>query len=144
MFSPRQEEIINILRECPYTFSGQLVARLNISRERLRQLLIPLIKNKIVLREGRARLTCFRLAPEKLRTIDFLEKENAVLRVRLAELERVLDDRKVIERAKEILMAEFNIRPTEAYRKIQEESMRSRKSMREVAEAIWLPYESVA
>jgi AmiR/NasT family two-component response regulator len=46
-----------------------------------------------------------------------------------------------VERAKDILSVEANILPSEAYRLIQKQSMDSRKSMREIAEAIILARE---
>ncbi|MBM3245455.1 MAG: ANTAR domain-containing protein, partial [Candidatus Omnitrophica bacterium] len=46
--------------------------------------------------------------------------------------------RKAVERAKDILSQEANITSNEAFRLIQKQSMDSRKSMREIAEAIIL------
>ncbi|MFA4888803.1 MAG: GAF domain-containing protein [Candidatus Omnitrophota bacterium] len=62
--------------------------------------------------------------------------ENAELDLRARSAEEALTIRKLVERAKEILSQEANILPSEAYRLIQKQSMDSRKSMREVAEAI--------
>lgn len=64
--------------------------------------------------------------------------ENAELAVRAQSAEEALTTRKLVERAKDILSQEANILPSEAYRLIQKQSMDSRKSMREVAEAIIL------
>ncbi|MDD2702918.1 MAG: GAF and ANTAR domain-containing protein [Candidatus Omnitrophica bacterium] len=64
--------------------------------------------------------------------------ENAELDLRARSAEEALATRKVIERAKEILSLDANVLPSEAYRLIQRQSMDSRKSMREVAEAIIL------
>ncbi len=64
--------------------------------------------------------------------------ENAELDLRARSAEEALATRKVIERAKEILAVDANVLPSEAYRLIQRQSMDSRKSMREVAEAIIL------
>jgi response regulator NasT len=59
------------------------------------------------------------------------------------ELERELEDvknslemRKILDRAKGILMDAYNLTESEAYRRIQQYSMSKRKSIREVAEAI--------
>ncbi|VBB05830.1 Hypothetical protein LUCI_1041 [Lucifera butyrica] len=59
------------------------------------------------------------------------------------ELERELEDvktsletRKVLDRAKGILMDAYGLTESEAYRRIQQYSMGKRKSIREVAEAI--------
>jgi len=64
--------------------------------------------------------------------------ENAELDLRARTAEEALTTRKLIERAKDILSQEANILPSEAYRLIQKQSMDSRKSMREIAEAIIL------
>jgi len=67
--------------------------------------------------------------------------ENAELDLRARSAEEALTTRKLIERAKDILSQEANILPSEAYRLIQKQSMDSRKSMREIAEAIILAKE---
>jgi response regulator NasT len=61
------------------------------------------------------------------------------LRARSAE--EALLTRKLVERAKEILAMEVNILPSEAYRLIQKQSMDTRKSMRDISEAIILTYD---
>lgn len=53
-------------------------------------------------------------------------------------LEDKLETRKAIERAKGILMEKTGIREAEAFRRIQAQSMNTRKSMREIADAIIL------
>ena len=67
--------------------------------------------------------------------------ENAELDLRARSAEEALTTRKLVERAKDILAQEANVLPSEAYRLIQKQSMDSRKSMREVAEAIILARE---
>jgi len=67
--------------------------------------------------------------------------ENAELDLRARSAEEALTTRKLIERAKDILAQEANILPSQAYRLIQRQSMDSRKSMREIAEAIILSKE---
>jgi two-component system, response regulator PdtaR len=52
-----------------------------------------------------------------------------------------LETRKVVERAKGLLMEKQGLSEAEAFRKIQKASMNNRKSMREVAEAILLTNE---
>lgn len=64
--------------------------------------------------------------------------ENAELDLRARSAEEALTTRKLIERARDILAQELNVLPSEAYRLIQKQSMDSRKSMREIAEAIIL------
>jgi AmiR/NasT family two-component response regulator len=67
--------------------------------------------------------------------------ENAELDLRARSAEEALTTRKLVERSKDILSQEANISPAEAYRLIQKQSMDSRKTMREVAEAIILAKE---
>jgi len=67
--------------------------------------------------------------------------ENAELDLRMRSAEEALTTRKLIERAKDILAQEVNVLPSEAYRLIQKQSMDTRKSMREIAEAIILAQE---
>lgn len=52
------------------------------------------------------------------------------------DLEDKLETRKVVERAKGILIDQFGLKEQEAFRRIQVQSMNTRKSMREIAEAI--------
>jgi response regulator NasT len=54
----------------------------------------------------------------------------------LTKLKRELDDRKVIEKAKGILMKRKSISEAEAYRRIQKMSMDSRVAMRDIAEKL--------
>ncbi len=64
--------------------------------------------------------------------------ENAQLLVKSKVIQEELEIRKKIERAKGILMNEEGLTEEEAYLKIRKYSMDSRKTMREVAEAIIL------
>jgi AmiR/NasT family two-component response regulator len=52
-----------------------------------------------------------------------------------------LETRKLVERAKEILMHRKQLKGDEAYRWLQKRSMDTRKSMRQVAEAVILSEE---
>ena len=60
----------------------------------------------------------------------------------LEETKETLETRKLVERAKGVLMDSQNLKEAEAFRRIQRLSMNSRKSMREVAEAILLAHEA--
>ena len=60
----------------------------------------------------------------------------------LAQTQDTLETRKLVERAKGVLMDSQNLKEAEAFRRIQRLSMNSRKSMREVAEAILLAHEA--
>lgn len=66
---------------------------------------------------------------------------NTELLVRTRVIEEELESRKKIERAKEILMVKKNLPADKAFRWLQKKSMDSRKSMREIAEAIIISQE---
>ena len=59
----------------------------------------------------------------------------------VGEIQEELEIRKRVERAKEVLMRRRNMTGNEAFRWIQKRSMDSRKTMRDVAEAILLSEE---
>ncbi|MER3403776.1 MAG: response regulator [Chloroflexota bacterium] len=67
---------------------------------------------------------------------EFLELDRQV-----GDLKEALETRKLVDRAKGILMDTQGLKEAEAFRRIQKLSMNSRKSMREVAEAILLAHE---
>ncbi len=67
---------------------------------------------------------------------EFLEMDHEI-----ADLKEVLDTRKLVERAKGILMDSQGLKEAEAFRKIQQLSMNTRKSMKEIAQAILLANE---
>lgn len=67
--------------------------------------------------------------------------ENTRLVVKSKIIQEELKTRKMVERAKGILMKEQNLSEEEAFHRIQKSSMNSRKSMREIAEAIILASE---
>jgi len=62
--------------------------------------------------------------------------ENTELMVKTKVIQEELETRKLIERAKGIIMKEQKLSEEEAYRSLQKFSMDSRKSMRQIAEAI--------
>jgi response regulator NasT len=65
-------------------------------------------------------------------------EQNRDLCSQVADLTERLDTRKIVERAKGVLIEKQGCSEAEAYRRIQQSSMNARKSMREVAEAILL------
>lgn len=67
---------------------------------------------------------------------EFLEMDK-----QLTDLKETLDTRKLVERAKGVLMDSQGLKETEAFRKIQQLSMNTRKSMKEIAQAILLANE---
>lgn len=64
--------------------------------------------------------------------------ENTRLLEQSVALQKSLEDRKLIEKAKGILMKELRCAEPEAFRQLQKQSMARRKTMREIAEAIIL------
>jgi len=66
---------------------------------------------------------------------------NTELMVKTKVIQEELETRKLVERAKEILMRRRNLNWDDAFRWIQKRSMDSRKTMRHVAEAILLSEE---
>ncbi len=71
------------------------------------------------------------VALARFREFKAIEKE-------LTDTRNILETRKIVERAKGVLMDTQGLKEAEAFRKIQKLSMNTRKSMREVAEAILL------
>ncbi|HET9216640.1 MAG TPA: GAF domain-containing protein [Terriglobia bacterium] len=67
--------------------------------------------------------------------------ENTKLSVAVQETQEALQTRKLVERAKSILQKHANLNEEEAYKRLQQQSMRTRKSMREIAEAVILSHE---
>jgi Fic family protein len=55
--TPRQEEMLRILRDNPPSGIADLKKVLKLTRARLNQILAPLVKNRIVLKEGKSRAT---------------------------------------------------------------------------------------
>jgi NAD+ synthetase len=68
--------------------------------------------------------------------------ENTELMVQTKVISEELERRKIIERAKDLLMKRLDLSGEEAYRWLQKRSMNTRKSMREVSEAVLLTMET--
>lgn len=68
-------------------------------------------------------------------------QEFRALRNQVADLTDALETRKIVDRAKGVLMDTQGLKEADAFRKIQKMSMNTRKSMREIAEAILLARE---
>lgn len=64
--------------------------------------------------------------------------ENAELMVKTKVIQEELETRKIVEKAKGILMRDQHLAESDAFKKIQRQSMDTRKTMREIAEAIIL------
>ena len=67
--------------------------------------------------------------------------ENTQLMVKTKVIREELESRKLIERAKDILMTQRGLSGADAYRWIQRRSMDTRKSMKEISEAVLLTEE---
>jgi signal transduction protein with GAF and PtsI domain len=61
-----------------------------------------------------------------------------ILQQKLGFLEEKLEERKIVEKAKGILMKKENLTEEEAYKKMQKEAMKKRKKLKEIAEAVIL------
>lgn len=57
------------------------------------------------------------------------------------DLELKLETRKVVDRAKGILMDKYQMSESDAFRRIQQQSMNQRRSMKEIADAIIIAHE---
>lgn len=68
-------------------------------------------------------------------------KEFQLLRKEVANLKDALETRKLVDRAKGLLMDREGLKEHEAFRLIQKASMDKRKPMKEIAQAIILAYE---
>ena len=64
--------------------------------------------------------------------------ENTELMVKTKVIQEELEVRKLVERAKGIIMKRHGLNEAEAFKKIRKASMDSRKTMREIAEAVLL------
>jgi two-component system, response regulator PdtaR len=75
------------------------------------------------------------IALERFKEFRELEKE-------VGNLRETLETRKIVDRAKGLLMDEQGLTEAESFRKIQKMSMNTRKPMKEIAEAIILAHEA--
>ncbi len=132
--------IYNVLKEPRY--KEKELAR----REGLVSLLsVPMcVKDKVI-----GVINCYTSSPHKFTKSEIevlttvasqaaIAIENAGLIMKAKIIEDELISRKLVERAKGILMKEQHLSEEEAFRKLQKKSMDLRKSMREIAEAVIL------
>lgn len=70
-----------------------------------------------------------------------IHREIVVLEEKVRDLENKLETRKVVEKAKGLLMQARGLSEAEAHKALQRRSMKERKSMRAVAEAIILAHD---
>lgn len=89
----------------------------------------------------------YEFSEEQTKTVQAIVKiiasafEKIVLERKVEHLETKLEERKVIEKAKGILMKERNMTEIEAYNLLQKEAMKKRKSIRQIADAVMLVYD---
>lgn len=76
-------------------------------------------------------LPAIEVALNRFQEFRLLEQENG-------ELKEALETRKIVERAKGVLMDAYGLKEAEAFQRIRKASMDSRKPMRQIAEAILL------
>lgn len=62
--------------------------------------------------------------------------ENTKLSVAVQESREALETRKLVERAKSILQRQTSLSEDEAYKRLQQQAMKTRRTMREIAEAV--------
>ena len=135
--------ILDIKKDSRYIYKDVAV------KEKLCSLLsVPLdIKNKPI-----GVINCYTSKPHKFTDTEIkiltVVANQAAVAIKNAELitktkiiQEELEARKLIERAKDILMKESGFSGEEAFRKIQKQSMNTRHTMREIAEAIILAKE---
>ena len=90
--------------------------------------------------------TAFDFTKDQIRRLEAVVKiiasafEKIVLERRIGHLETKLEERKIIEKAKGILMKMKNIDENKAYTMMRNEAMQKRKTLRDIAEAIILVY----
>jgi response regulator NasT len=78
-------------------------------------------------------LPAIEVALSRFQEFRLLEQENA-------DLKEAIETRKVVERAKGVLMDAHGLKEAEAFQRIRKASMDSRKPMRQIAEAILLTH----
>ncbi|HOV79463.1 MAG TPA: ANTAR domain-containing protein [Bacillota bacterium] len=147
MVRARQPDLVIIEAFLP-GMDGHEVARI-IHEDKLAPVILicSSIQQNVIEKAKAARVSAFLMKPDlefnlipavELALINYQEIINLENKVR--ELKETLETRKVVERAKGILMETMGISETEAFKRIQKQSMNKRISMRAVAEAIILAH----
>ena len=67
--------------------------------------------------------------------------ENTNLATEVEAREQALEARKFVDRAKSVLQQQFNLDEAEAYKRLRQQSMKTRRTMKEIAEAVILASE---
>lgn len=119
LFNALPEDKYEAFLSVPIIYKDKVLGVINVQHRKLRNYK----KNEIELLETIARATGGAI-------------ENASLFSEREALKEALETRKIIERAKGILMKELKISEDEAYKLLHKKSMDKRLSMKEVAEAV--------
>ncbi len=86
----------------------------------------------------------YEFSKEQIRTVEAAVKiiasafQKLMFERKLEDLQGKLEERKVVEKAKGVLMKTHRLSEREAYNMIQKEAMKKRKSMKDIAEAVLL------
>lgn len=89
----------------------------------------------------------YNFTTEEIKTVEAVVKiiasafEKIVLERKVGYLENKLAERKIIEKAKGILMKEKNLTEKEAYELLRKEAMSKRKTIKEISEAVCLVFD---
>lgn len=134
----KPKTILNVVKEKEYKYKD--IAK----KEGLRSLLcLPLtVKGKVIGVLNAYTPKTHRFTNEEIKILTAVANqaaiviENAELLVQSKVFKEELETRKMVERAKGILMKDLNLSEEEAYGRLQRCSMDSRKTMRDIAEAI--------
>lgn len=135
--------VVDVTKEPLYMYPG--IAR----KERLTSLLsVPMmIKDRVIGVINSYTSKAHRFTKEEIKILQAVANqaavaiENTLLLDKTAAMEEALKMRKSVERAKGILMKQYKISEEEAFKLIQKQSMNTRRSMGEIAEAIVLASE---
>uniref|UniRef100_A0A832A3U7 ANTAR domain-containing protein n=1 Tax=Desulfacinum infernum TaxID=35837 RepID=A0A832A3U7_9BACT len=134
---------LNVLED-PYFKEKELAKRLGL----VSMLSIPMrVKDRVI-----GVINCYTSRPHRFTELEMnvltavanqaaVAIENTELMVKTTIIQEELEKRKIIEKAKDVLISRLSLSGEEAYRWLQKKSMDTRKSMREVAEAVLLTLE---
>lgn len=135
--------VLDVTREAGYKFPG--IAK----KEGLCSLLsVPMmIKDKVI-----GVINCYTSYPhqfsqEEIKILSAVASqaavaiENTILIEKASAMEDALETRKLVERAKGLLMEEMNLSEAEAFKRLQRQSMNTRRPIQEVAQALIVAHE---
>lgn len=127
-FTALLEDSFQALLSLPLLNEGELVGVLNIHHREAH----PHTADELLLMTFVGQQLGSAIALSRLR------QENQQLQALAEESRRLLEERKLVERAKGILQERYQLTEEQAYQRLRNESRRSRKPIRDLAEAILL------